>query len=75
LVLCGLGDLSARTILSVEVGVIGEVRRGMGETVAAEWGGFMKELVVVLGLDIESRGDWTRSVGVIERLELAELIE
>jgi len=55
--------------------VIGEVLRGIGETVAAEWGGFMKGLVAVLGLDMESRGDWTLSVGVMERLELAELTE
>lgn len=54
---------------------MGEVLRGTGETVAAEWGGFMRGLLVVLGLDMESRGDWTLSVGVMERLELAELIE
>lgn len=57
------------------MGVMGEDLRGIGETVAALWGGFMERLAEVLGLDMGSRGDCTRSVGVMERLELTELIE
>lgn len=55
--------------------MMGEDLRGIGETVAALWGGFMERLAEVLGLDMGSKGDCTRSVGVMERLELTELIE